>query len=115
MRTVKLPDLLIQVDNDLRFTDFFLPPAQQAVPPHNMARPTEEVCIILAALMAHGCNIGPYNMARLVENISYEQIKRVTDWQLSRRRATQRLGQSRQRHQSPGCHPVLGCRQNLQQ
>jgi TnpA family transposase len=83
MRTVKLPDLLIQVDNDLRFTDFFLPPAQQSVPPHNMARPTEEVCIILAALMAHGCNIGPYNMARLVENISYEQIKRVTDWQLS--------------------------------
>lgn len=33
--------------------------------------------------MAHGCNIGTYNMARLVENISYEQIKRVTDWQLT--------------------------------
>jgi TnpA family transposase len=83
MRTVKLPELLIQVDNDLRFTDFFLPSAQQAMLPHNLARPTEEVCIILAALMAYGCNIGPYNMARLVENISYEQIKRVTDWQLT--------------------------------
>ena len=83
MHTVKLPELLIQVDNDLRFTDLFLPPVQQAVPLRNTARQTEEVCIILAALMAHGCNIGPYNMARLVENISYEQIKRVTDWQLT--------------------------------
>jgi hypothetical protein len=81
LRTVKLPELLIQVDNDLRFTDFFLPPAQQVVPPHG--RPTEEICIILTTIMAHGCNIGPYNMARLVENISYEQIKRVTDWQLT--------------------------------
>ena len=33
--------------------------------------------------MAYGCNIGPYTMARLVDSISYEQIKRVTDWQLS--------------------------------
>lgn len=81
LRTVKLPELLIQVDNDLRFTDFFLPPVQQVVPPHG--RPTEEICIILTTIMAHGCNIGPYNMARLVENISYEQIKRVTDWQLT--------------------------------
>ena len=78
LRTVKLPELLIQVDNDLRFTDFFLPPAQQVVPPHG--RPTEEICIILTTIMAHGCNIGTYNMARMVENISYEQIKRVTDW-----------------------------------
>jgi len=77
MRTVKLPELLIQVDNDLRCTDFFLPHAQQG------NRQTEEVCIILTTIMAHGCNIGPYNMARLVENISYEQIKRVTDWQLT--------------------------------
>lgn len=77
MRVVKLPELLIQVDNDLHFTNFFMPLAQQG------KRYTEEVCIILSTLMAHGCNIGPYNMARLVENISYEQIKRVTDWQLT--------------------------------
>lgn len=83
LRTVKLPELLIEVDNDLRFTDFFLPPAQQAVSPQSTTRSTEEVCLILAAIMAHGCNIGPYNMARLVEHISYEQIKRVTDWQLT--------------------------------
>ena len=77
MRTVKLPELMIQVDNDLRFTDFFLPPAQRG------QRQRAEICIILSAIMAHGCNIGPYNMARLVENVSYDQIKRVTDWQLT--------------------------------
>ena len=26
MRTIRLPDLLIEVDNDLRFTDHFVPP-----------------------------------------------------------------------------------------
>ena len=77
MRTVKLPELMIQVDNDLRFTDLFLTPAQQG------QRNSDEICIILSAIMAHGCNIGPYNMARLVDGISYEQIKRVTDWQLT--------------------------------
>jgi hypothetical protein len=29
MRTTRLPDLLIEVDNDLRFTDHFLPPARR--------------------------------------------------------------------------------------
>ena len=29
MRTIRLPDLLIEVDNDLRFTDHFVPPAQR--------------------------------------------------------------------------------------
>ena len=38
MRTVRLPDLLIEVDNDLRFTDHFLPPAQRG------GRDAEDVC-----------------------------------------------------------------------
>jgi hypothetical protein len=29
MRTIRLPDLLIAVDNDLRFTEHFVPPAQR--------------------------------------------------------------------------------------
>jgi TnpA family transposase len=33
--------------------------------------------------MAHGCFIGPYTMARLTDGISYEQIRRITDWQLT--------------------------------
>lgn len=33
--------------------------------------------------MAHGCQIGTYTMASLTANVSYEQIKQVTDWQLT--------------------------------
>ena len=43
----------------------------------------EEICLILAAVMSHGCNIGPYTMAQLTSDVSYWQLKRVTDWQLT--------------------------------
>lgn len=43
--------------------------------------------------MAHGCNIGPYTMARLTKGFSYEQIKRVTDWQLAEEGQRQALAQ----------------------
>ena len=33
--------------------------------------------------MAHGCNIGLYTMAQLVQDISYSQLKRVSDWQMT--------------------------------
>lgn len=33
--------------------------------------------------MAHGCNIGPYIMAKLTQGISYKQIKRISDWQMT--------------------------------
>lgn len=77
LRNIKLPDLLIEVDNDLRFTHDFMTPAQQE------RRMAEDVCLLLATVMAHGCNIGPYTMARLTEGISYDQIKHVTDWQMT--------------------------------
>ncbi len=35
----------------------------------------------LAAVMAHGCNIGSYTMSQLTRGISYKQLKRVSDWQ----------------------------------
>ncbi len=75
LRDIKLPELLIEVDNELHFTDFFSPVAKQ--------REAEEVCTVLAAIMAYGCNVGPYTMARLTGDITYRQIKRVTDWQLT--------------------------------
>ncbi|QDV39622.1 Tn3 transposase DDE domain protein (plasmid) [Tautonia plasticadhaerens] len=59
MRTVRLPDLLIEVDNDLRFTDHFLPPAQRG------GRDAEDVCTLLAVVLAHGCNLGLHTMARI--------------------------------------------------
>ena len=77
MRRIKLPELLIEVDNELNFTRHFAGPTPPA------ERPPDRVRLTLAALMAHGCNIGPYTMAQLVQDISYKQLKRVSDWQLT--------------------------------
>lgn len=87
MREIKLPELLIEVDNELHFTQHFMLPAQPNL------REAEQVCTILATLMAHGCNIGPYTMARLTEGITYRQIKQVTDWQLTEEALRQALAQ----------------------
>ncbi|MFQ5856019.1 MAG: Tn3 family transposase [Anaerolineae bacterium] len=85
LRTVKLPELLIEVDNELHFTRHFMTAAQQ--------READQVCLALAAVMAHGCNIGPYTMARLTEGVSYEHIKHVTNWQLTEEAQRQALAQ----------------------
>lgn len=77
MRNIRLPELLIEVDNKLHFSKCFLTPALQE------SRPPEEICNLLVAIMAHGCNIGPVTMARLTKGTSYEQIRRITDWQLT--------------------------------
>ncbi|WP_419235295.1 Tn3 family transposase [Rickettsia endosymbiont of Nabis limbatus] len=77
MRSIKLPQLLIEVDNDLGFTQGFMLPHQQ------VHRQVDDVCTILVSIMAHGCFIGPYTMARLTEGITYDQIRHITDWQLS--------------------------------
>ena len=78
MRQVRLPDLLIEVDNDLEFTRPFLPPSRQPDPA------PDEICVLLAAVMAHGCNIGPYTMAQLTSDVTSEQLKRIGDWQRTR-------------------------------
>jgi TnpA family transposase len=85
LRDVKLPELLIEVDNDLHFTRHFIPPAQQTL------REAEQICTVVAAIMAYGCNIGPYTMSRLAGDITYRQIKRVTDWQLTEEAQRQAL------------------------
>ncbi len=87
MRPIKLPDLLIEVDNDLRFTTPFMTPHRQ------QDRTAEQVCQILATVIAHGCNVGPHTMAQLTDGITYAQIKRVTDWQLSPDSQRQALAQ----------------------
>jgi len=33
--------------------------------------------------MAHGCNLGAYTMAQLTPDVTYEQLKRIADWQLT--------------------------------
>jgi len=77
MRSIKLPQLLIEVDNDLNFTKNFMLNHQQ----NN--RQVDDVCAILVSIMAHGCFIGPYTMARLTQGINYDQISHITDWQLT--------------------------------
>ena len=87
LRQIKLPELLIEVDNELHFTHPFLQPVYQA------EREPESVCHILATIMAYGCNIGPFTMARLTEGVTYHQIKRIADWQLSEEAQRQALAQ----------------------
>jgi len=77
MRSIRLPELLIEVDNKLHFSKCFLAPTLQE------GRPPEEICSLLISIMAYGCNIGPFTMARLTTGTSYEQIRRITDWQLT--------------------------------
>jgi TnpA family transposase len=77
MRRTHLPHLLIEVDNELGFTRHFLPAAQQS------ERVPDDVCVVLAAVLALGCNIGPYTMAQLTRGVSYKQLKRVSDWQMT--------------------------------
>jgi TnpA family transposase len=77
MRKIRLPELLIEVDNDLAFTSRFLAAGKKS------SSSPGEICLTLAAVMAHGCNIGPYTMAQLIPGVSYEQLKRVSDWQLT--------------------------------
>jgi TnpA family transposase len=77
MRSIKLPDLLVEVDNGLKFTEAFMPLNKQGL------RLVEDVCNIIVTIMAQGCNIGSYTMSRLVQDISYDKIKNIADWQLS--------------------------------
>jgi TnpA family transposase len=77
MRRVKLPDLLIEVDNQLGFTRNFLTPAQRQEPS------PADICAVLATVMAHGCNLGVYTMAQLTSDVTYEQLKRIGDWHLT--------------------------------
>jgi hypothetical protein len=77
MRVIKLPELLIEVDNELKFSRHFMSASQKA--DHS----SDDICAILTTVMAHGCNIGPYTMAQLVRGVSYKRIKSITDWMLN--------------------------------
>ena len=72
-RPIRLADLLIEVENDLRFSAHFLRPAEQPLE-------VDEVCALLAAILAHGCNLGLYTMEKIAPSIPYRTLKRVSDW-----------------------------------
>jgi len=76
IRTIKLPELLIEVDNDLQFSSSFMATADQDNPE------AQHVCETLATVMAHASEIGPYTMAQLTEGIAYSRMKHITDWHM---------------------------------
>jgi len=65
------------VDNDLHFTDPYLPAARRA------ERNPDNVCNALTTLMCYGCNIGPHIMPQIIPGMSYHQIKHMFDWQMT--------------------------------
>lgn len=77
MRVIKLPQLLIEVDNELHFSQFFMASSQQKTP-----RVTD-IRAIMATVMAQGCNIGNYTMSHLIEGVSYHRMKNISDWFLT--------------------------------
>ena len=87
MRMVKLPELLIEVDNELKITQNFMAVNKQDNPK------ADDICAVLATIMAHGCNIGTYTITHLVEGISYSRIKHITDWMLTEETQRRALAQ----------------------
>ena len=74
-RTIRLADLLIEVENDLGFGVHFQQPGEKRVDPG-------EVCALLAAILAHGCNLGLYTMEKVAPDIAYRRLTYVSDWRL---------------------------------
>ena len=73
-RSIRLADLLIDVENDLGFSVHFQRPSERVDP--------GEVCALLAAILAHGCNLGLYTMEKVAPAIAYRRLKYVSDWRL---------------------------------
>ena len=46
-------------------------------------RSVQDICEVVASVMAYGCNIGPETMARVTNDVSYKAIRRLADWQFS--------------------------------
>jgi len=76
IRMIKLPELLIQVNNDLNFTRYFLPPFEKD------RAEEKDICAILATLLSQGSNIGSRTMSHLT-GVKYSKIKQITDWILT--------------------------------
>ena len=57
-RSIRLADLLIEVENDLAFSSHFHYPGETRMD-------AEETCGLLAAILAHGCNLGLFTMEKV--------------------------------------------------
>ena len=70
-----MADLLIEVENDLRFSAHFLHPGEKQPE-------ADEICVLIAAILAHGCNLGLHTMEKIAPGIAYGRLKHVSDWRL---------------------------------
>ena len=75
-RQIRLADLLIEVENDLGFSAHFRSPGEEAGDP-------QEVCALIATILAHGCNLGLHTMEKIAPGIGYKKLKRISDWRLT--------------------------------
>ena len=100
-RTIRLADLLIEVENDPGFSVHSQQPGEKRVDPG-------EVCALLAAILAHGCNLGLYTMEKVAPDIAYRRLKYVSDWRAAR-------AAIRPRHLPPRRRRPLGRRHEVGQ
>ncbi len=77
MREIKLPDLLIEVDNDLHITNYFMSYEKRRT------RDKEAIVDVIATWMAFGCGIGMSTMVSLVPGITYDRLRGVSDYYVS--------------------------------
>ena len=73
-RSIRLADLLIEVENDLRFSEHYLRPGEKLA--------ADEVCSLLAAILARGCNLGLQTTEKIAPGIAYRDLRRISDWRL---------------------------------
>ena len=66
-------DLLIEVENDLGFSVHFFRPGETHAEP-------DEVCALLARILAHGRNLGLLAMEKIAPGVPYLLLKHVSDW-----------------------------------
>ena len=73
--SIRLADLLIEVENDLRFSAHFLRQGERQPE-------ADEICVPIAAILAHGCNLGLHTMEKIAPGIPYGRLKHVSDRRL---------------------------------
>ena len=99
-RSIRLADLLIEVENDLGFSVHFQRPGERVDP--------QEVCALLAAILAHGCNLGLYTMEKVAPAIAYRRLKYVSDWRASSRRTSARRSPASSMASPASTPPAIG-------
>ena len=72
-RSIRLADLLIEVENDLGCSVHCQRPGETRVDPG-------DVCARLAAILAHGCNLGLYTLEKVAPASADRRLKDVSDW-----------------------------------